>query len=36
MLFAAVPFVPEYVAKECGFESLLVVREAFYSRAEVS
>ncbi|KAL2802337.1 hypothetical protein BJX63DRAFT_118467 [Aspergillus granulosus] len=35
MLFAAVPFAPEYVAKECGFDSLLAAREAFYSRAEL-
>ncbi|KAL2802814.1 hypothetical protein BJX63DRAFT_97977 [Aspergillus granulosus] len=35
ILFAAVPFAPEYVANECGFDSLLAAREAFYSRAEL-
>ncbi|GAQ12308.1 hypothetical protein ALT_9629 [Aspergillus lentulus] len=35
MLFAAVPFVPEYVAKECGFPSLLTARDDFYRKANM-
>jgi hypothetical protein len=36
MLFAAAPFVPEYVVRQCGFDSLLAAREALYCRAKVS
>jgi hypothetical protein len=36
MLFAAIPFVPEYVAQECGFPSLVTARDDFYRKANVS
>ncbi|KAL3485065.1 fungal-specific transcription factor domain-containing protein [Aspergillus germanicus] len=35
MLFAAAPFVPEYVVRQCGFDSLLAAREALYCRAKL-
>ncbi|KAL4866572.1 hypothetical protein BDV12DRAFT_199051 [Aspergillus spectabilis] len=35
MLFSAVPFIPEYVAKECGFASLVTARDDFYRKANL-